>query len=126
MANRDQVAQAPLQHRGQSVTTLHTSNSIARELHGQHWSSVRTYKRARQELLDTLEPNRSLQAAVKRQDNEFFVTKLKSLLKHQRRMRLDCKLGELADHPYRWLTYVMLAVAISVAIIVFIDQAFGY
>lgn len=97
------------------MTTLHTSNSIARELHGQHWSSVRTYKRARQELLDTLEPNRSLQAAVKSQDNEFFVTRLKGVLQERRRHKWRL-LQYRVDH---WLGLYSLRSAFMVFLLLY-------
>ncbi|MCC7543759.1 hypothetical protein IT415_03580 [bacterium] len=109
------------------MTTLDITNSLSRQLHGQHWTSVRAYKRARQDLLDELEPSRSLQAAVKGQDNTFYVTKLKTRLKDERWIRLDGKLADLANnHPYRWLAYAMLAVIVGATIVVIINHTLGY
>lgn len=109
------------------MTTLDTTNRLSGQLHWQHWTSVRAYKRARQELLDKLEPSRSLQAAVKGQDNTFYVTKLKTRLKEERRMHLDDKLADLANnHPYRWLTYAMLATIVGATIVVIINHTLGY
>ena len=97
------------------MTTLDTSNALSRQLHGQYWTSVRAYKRARQDLLDELEPNRSLQAAVKSQDNTFYVTRLKRVLQERRRHKWRL-LQYRVDH---WLGLYSLRSAFTVFLLLY-------
>lgn len=68
-------------------TTSKTHEQLINALHGRDWLSVRAYKRARQKLLDELEPNRSLQVPVKSMDDMLFVPQLKRMLGVARRQR---------------------------------------
>lgn len=68
-------------------TTSQTHAQLINELHSRDWSSVRAYKRARQELLNELESDRSLHVPVKSLDDMLFVPQLKRILGVTRRQR---------------------------------------